>query len=119
MPPESFTGDASSCSHAPEFGQSHLWVSADSKTTIGAGHDPFSAHDLGEAKQALGNQLWVFHYRGAMADYTRYEDLIIRQLDIPPQSVLMLMSAVGRLEEVGPGVDLQHQVYYVFQRYVA
>ncbi len=45
-----------------------------------------------------------------MADHPGDENLVVSELHVLPDHVFMLVTPVGRLEQIGLGVHLQHQV---------
>ena len=53
-----------------------------------------------------------------MRDDAGDEDLAVRELDVLPQVILVLVPGVGRLDQVGAGVDLEHDVGDVRERHV-
>ena len=64
---------------------------------------------LGEAHDAVGDQLGMLDHVGGVTDHARDEHLALRQLDVLPDAPLVLVAHVGRLEGVRAGVDLEHE----------
>ncbi len=52
----------------------------------------------------------MLHHRRAVADHARDQDLVVRKVHVPPDDVLVLVAPVGRLEQIGLSVHLQHEI---------
>jgi hypothetical protein len=55
---------------------------------------------VGEADDALCDELRVLDQVGGVADHTRHQHLAVRQLDVFPDAVLVLVAHVRRLDGV-------------------
>ena len=82
---------------------------------IGGGDHVLAAHQLGEAHDALRDQLRMLHDVAGVGDHAGADHLALRQLDALEQVVFVLVTRIGALEAVGAGVDLEHVADHVGQ----
>jgi hypothetical protein len=72
-----------------------------SQAAVGGRHDPLAPDDVGETLNAGGDELRVLHQCGGMADDSRCQDLVVRELHALPHDVFVLVADVGGLEQIG------------------
>src|SRR3974377_934663 len=77
------------------------------EAAIGSGHDILAAHELGEANDALGDQLGMFDNIAGVGNHARTQHLARSNLYALEQVVLVLVTRIRRLEAEGSGVDLK------------
>jgi hypothetical protein len=85
---------------------------------VGARHDPVPADELRQAHDALRHELGMLDHVGGVADHPRREHLALGQSHALPHAPFVLVARVRALDEIGPRLDLEHQVDDVLERHV-
>ena len=114
-PPKLMAGDPSALGHGfqlcPHDGRMNAPVELLlGKAAIGAGDHVFAAHEPDEPHDALGHKLGMFHDVCTVADDAGCQNLAGRQLHILPNFPLVFVARVRRLDQVGPGTNLENEV---------
>ncbi len=76
-------------------------MDAAAETAVGCGDDVLASDQVGEADDAVGDQLGMLDDVGGVADDARKEDLAVGQLDVLPDLPFVLVPDIARLERVG------------------
>ena len=87
-----------------------LRMNAPAEPAVGRSDDPLPADEVGEAQDALGDQLRMLDHVGGVADDARQHQLVVGQLHLLPDLPLVLVADIAGLERVGVGVDRQHDL---------
>src|SRR4030095_8240031 len=93
-----------------------LRVDAAAEPTVGAGNDRIASDEASEAADAIGDELGMLDDVGGVADDAGDEDLAGRQLDVFPDSPLVLVAHVAGFEGVRLAVHRQHHIDDVAHR---
>ena len=70
-------------------------MDAPPEAAIGRGDDAFSAQDINESKNALSNELRVFHYVGRMANHAWQNEFVVGKRCVLPHRPLVFMADVS------------------------
>src|SRR5271169_5319547 len=89
---------------------------AAAEAAIGRGDHPFPADALGEAQNALGDELGMLHHVGGVADNAGKNDFAVGKLDVPPYRPFVLVAHIAGLRRGGFGFDRQHDLDDVAHR---
>src|SRR5437899_3084270 len=101
--------------HRLELGPDDLFMTdARTDAAVRACLDVFAPDHPGIVDEALRNQLRMLDEVGCVGDDARHEHLTLRQLDLLPDVVLMLVPNVGSFDRILHSVDLEHQIGNVF-----
>src|SRR5690606_25211406 len=103
-------GDARPLGERLDLRPGDLRVHPSAEPAVGRGDDVVGADDRGEGLDAVGDELGMLHDVGRVPPDARDHLLACGQLHLAPQLPLVLVPCVGRLERVGAGVHLEHEV---------
>ena len=78
-------------------------MNATAEAAIGRCQHPLPSDDVGEAHDALGDELGVFDDIGGVADDTWQEQLGVGQPDLLPDLPFVLVADIAGLERIGAG----------------
>ena len=73
-------------------------MDAAAEAAIGAGDDVLAPHQLGEAQDAVGDELGMLDHVGGVADDAGDQDLAGRQLHLAPHFPFVLVAHVAGLD---------------------
>src|SRR3990172_2438816 len=111
LSPQLLTSDARTLHHRGQLRPSHLFVPhAGADAAVGAGLDVLAANALGVAHQPLGHQFGMLDEVGRVGDDARHQHPALRQPDLLPDVVLVVVAHFRRLDGVLPGLDLHQDV---------
>src|SRR5437870_8992962 len=88
---------------------------AAAEAAVATGNDVLYADALSEALDALRDELRVLDDIGRMGHHAGDEDLPVRQPNLVPDGVFVLMARVRTLDEVGLRLHLEHEVDHVLE----
>src|SRR5262245_62462931 len=80
------------------------------EAAVGAGDHSLASDHPGEALDALRHQLRMLDEMYAVRDHAGDQELVVRQLDLPPDRPFVLVTRVRRFDDVGAGPHLKHKV---------
>src|SRR5215469_9959558 len=114
--PDAVGGKGRALCEGGQLGPAEFGVDAGAESAVGTRYDVLGAEPVGVAGDALGDQFRVLDQVRGVRDDAGNQDLAVRQLDVLPQVVLVLVPRVGRFNQVGTGLDLEHDVHDVRER---
>jgi len=85
-------------------------MDAATQAAVGAGDDVFLADDFSERDEAVGDQFRVLDEIGGVADDAGDQDFSGGQFHVAPDFVFMFVADVAGFDQVGLGVDSEHDV---------
>jgi len=88
---------------------------AAAQAAICAGDDVFSAHQTRKTRDSFGDQVRMLHHIGRVADDARNKNLAVGQLDVLPNTPLVLVPRVRGFDRVCPGMHGKQEVHDVPQ----
>ena len=91
-------------------------MDAAAEAAVGAGDDVFAADDFSERDDAIGYQFRVLDKIGGVADDAGNQDFSGGQFHVAPDFEFMLVTDVAGFDQVGLGVDTEHDVDDIAQR---
>ena len=86
------------------------------KPAIGAGQHILAPDEARVAHEALGDEIGVLDEIGAMADDAGDEGRAVGQLQILEDPPFVLVTRVGGLNRIAPGIDPENEVNDVLER---
>src|SRR3990172_4034072 len=111
LSPQLLTSDARPLHLRGQLRPNHLFVPhAGADAAVGAGLDVLAADALGVAHQPLGHQFGMLDEVGRVGDDARHQHPALRQPDLLPDVVLVVVAHVRRLNGVLPGLDRYQDV---------
>src|SRR6185295_3376075 len=85
---------------------------------IRAGDNVFLADDLGVTHQAVGDGARMFDEVAVMANDAGHEYLAVGQLHVLPNTPLVIVAGVGRLDRVSARLHFENQIGDIPERHV-
>ncbi len=89
--PDAIRGEGGALGEDGELGPAEFGVDAGAEPAVGARDDVLGAEPIGVAGDALGDQFRVLDEVCGVRDDAGDEDLAVRQLDVLPQVILVLV----------------------------
>src|SRR5262245_27663538 len=80
------------------------------EAAVGAGDHSLASDHPGEALDALRHQLRMLDEMHAVRDHAGDQELVVRQLDLPPDRPFVLVTRVRRFDDAGAGPHLEHEI---------
>ena len=80
------------------------------EAAVGSSDHSLAPDHAGETPDALRDQLRMLDEVHAVRDHAGDQELLVWQLDLPPDRPFMLVTRIRRFDDEGASADLQHQI---------
>src|ERR1700746_145324 len=88
------------------------------QTAVGACDDIMTTDQIGKAHDSFRDELRMFDDVGSVADYPRDKDFAIGKFYTFPYAPFVLVTRIGGLNQIRPGVYLQQHADDILERQI-
>src|SRR5262245_23658816 len=93
-------------------------MNAIAQPAVGSRYYVFASHSLGKIANSARDQFWMLDDVCRVAHDARHDHLSGRQVDVFPDSPLVLVAHVARLETVHLRAHLEHEIDDFLERHI-